>query len=132
MSASTEKNQPSLNKAMLGAKCPKCRKGNLFPVSIFSFKALTSINTSCPHCGEDLMPEPDFYYGAMYISYALSVGLFLTVIVAINLLFGELAIWIYIATVVALNLLLLPLMLRYSKVLYLYLLGKIDYEPKSG
>ncbi len=117
---------------MLEAKCPKCRKGDLFSVPVFSFKRLTHIHSTCPHCGEDLMPEPDFYYGAMYISYALSVALFLTVIVAINILFGDLAIWIYIVTVIALNLLLLPLMLRYSKVLYLYMLGKIHYEPNRG
>ncbi len=131
MSQSTLKKNRSLGKAILKAKCPKCREGNLFPVALASFSELTKINNTCPNCGEDLMPEPDFYYGAMYISYGMSVALFLAVVVAINILFGEMAIWIYILSVVMLNVLLLPLMLRYSKVLYLYLLGKIHYEPDS-
>ncbi len=123
---------PSLSNAILGAKCPKCRKGDLFPVSMLSFGKLTAINSKCPNCGEDLMPEPDFYYGAMYISYAMSVALFVAVVIAINVLFGELAIWVYIVSVVVINVLLMPLMLRFSKVLYLYLLGKINYEPKKA
>ncbi len=114
--------------AILGAKCPQCRTGRLFPVSPFSFKKLSTINSTCPHCQANLNPEPDFYYGAMYISYAFSVALVITALTAINILIEEPELWMYLSTVLVGNLLLFPAMLRYSKVLYLYGLGKLKYR----
>ena len=74
------------------------------------------------------MPEPDFYYGAMYINYAFSVALVITSLVAINVLVSEPELWMYLTTTLILNLILLPAMLRYSKVLYLYGLGRLKYR----
>ncbi|WP_200976131.1 DUF983 domain-containing protein [Echinicola sp. 20G] len=116
--------------AMLAAKCPKCHKGNLFPVSLISFRKLSTVNHNCPHCGVVLEPEPDFYYGAMYVSYALSVALVINVMIILNYVFGDPDLWVYIVAVGVANVLLLPIMLRYSKVLYLYAAGKIKYDPK--
>lgn len=123
------KKEVSLTAAILRCKCPRCRKGDLFPVHLMSFKKLTAINQTCPNCGVELVPEPDFYYGAMYISYALSVALFITVMVVLNFLFNDPELMVYIVSVLFFNLILLPLMLRISKVLYLYGLGRIGYEP---
>ncbi|MBD3627203.1 DUF983 domain-containing protein [Cyclobacterium sp.] len=126
------KKEASLTTAILKGKCPRCRKGNVFPVPLMSFKKLTAVNQTCPNCGVELVPEPDFYYGAMYISYALSVALFITVMVVLNFLFNDPELMVYIVSVLFFNLILLPLMLRISKVLYLYGLGKISYEPDKG
>jgi len=115
--------------AILGAKCPQCREGHLFSVPLMSFKKLSQINSKCEVCQANLNPEPDFYYGAMYISYAFSVALVITALVALNVLLEKPALWMYLVMVLVLNILLLPLMLRYSKVLYLYLVGKLKYKP---
>lgn len=114
--------------AILGAKCPQCREGALFPVSTFSFRKISTINQTCPHCNANLNPEPDFYYGAMYISYAFSVALVITALTAINILIETPELWMYLTTVVVGNLLFFPAMLRYSKVLYLYGLGKLKFR----
>ncbi len=79
-------------------------------------------------CGANLNPEPDFYYGAMYISYAFSVALVITALTAINIIVEVPKLWMYLTTVLVLNIVLLPAMLRYSKVLYLYGLGKLKYR----
>jgi len=121
----------SVGAAIFEAKCPKCRKGKVFPVSIFSFRKLSAINHNCPHCGVVLEPEPDFYYGAMYVSYALSVALVVNVMIILNYVFGDPDVWVYIAAVAGANLVLLPVMLRYSKVLYLYAAGRIKYDPTA-
>lgn len=114
--------------AVLGGKCPQCRKGHLFPVALMSYSSLSLVNKKCEVCDANFQPEPDFYYGAMYISYAFSVALVITALVAINVLIEEPELWMYLTTVVVLNILLLPLMLRYSKTLYLYGLGKLKYR----
>lgn len=123
------KKAKSVVEAILGAKCPQCREGDLFSAPMMSFKKLSQINSTCQVCQANLNPEPDFYYGAMYISYAFSVALVITALVALNVLLVKPALWMYLVMVLVLNILLLPLMLRYSKVLYLYLVGKLKYRP---
>lgn len=118
----------SLTMAIASANCPRCREGKLFSVSLFSYLKLTDINKTCKVCGANLNPEPDFYYGAMYISYGFSVALVITALTAINVLVEKPELWMYLTIVVVLNIVLLPVMLRYSKVLYLYGLGKLKYK----
>lgn len=128
----SSKNTPettSLVSAMLGGKCPNCRTGSLFPASLYSYRKLSDVHHKCPTCQSVLTPEPDFYYGAMYISYAFSVALVITGMVAINVLVGRQELWVYGVVIVVANALLTPFMLRYSKVLYLYGVGKLSYDP---
>jgi uncharacterized protein (DUF983 family) len=118
----------SLSMAIAGARCPRCREGRLYSVSVFSYRRLTEVNKCCAACGANFHPEPDFYYGAMYISYAFSVALVITSLTAINVLIEVPKLWMYLTMVGVLNILLLPAMLRYSKVLYLYGLSKLKYR----
>lgn len=118
----------SLAAAITGAKCPRCREGNMFPVNPFSYRKLTVINSQCAICDASLIPEPGFYDGAMYISYAFSVALMVTSLVAINVLVAKPELWMYLSSVVGLTILLMPAMLRYSKTLYLFGVGKLNYR----
>lgn len=118
----------SLAAAIAQAKCPKCREGNMFPVSPFSYRKLTVIHSRCAVCDADLVPEPGFYDGAMYISYAFSVALMVTSLIAINVLVDKPKLWMYLGTVVGLTICLMPAMLRYSKTLYQYGVGKLKYR----
>jgi uncharacterized protein (DUF983 family) len=45
---------------------------------IFNWKKFDKMHKSCPVCGEKYTPEPGFYFGAMYISYALYVAFIVT------------------------------------------------------
>ncbi|WP_268036444.1 DUF983 domain-containing protein [Algoriphagus sp. PAP.12] len=104
----------------------------MFPVSVFSFNKLTEMNKSCDCCNANFQPEPRFYDGAMYISYGFSVALVITVFVAINILVADPELWMYLTTIVVINLFLLPVMLRYSKVLYLYGMGKLKFKEENS
>ena len=114
--------------AITAAKCPRCREGKLYSVGLLSYRKLSDVNKQCSVCEANFHPEPDFYYGAMYISYGFSVGLVITSLTAINLLVEIPKLWMYLTMVVALNIILLPAMLRYSKVLYLYGMSKLSYR----
>jgi len=86
------------------------------------------MQTRCQVCDANFVPEPGFYDGAMYVSYAFSVALMITSLVAVNVLVAVPKLWMYLGTVVGLTLILLPAMLRYSKTLYLYGVGKLTYR----
>ncbi len=119
----------SLGAAMLQGNCPRCREGSIFPTSMLSYRKLTEVHNRCPNCNAVLNPEPDFFYGAMYISYAFSVALVVNVLIILNYFFDDPDLWVYVVTVLIANLVLIPGMQRYSKVLYLYGVGKLSYDP---
>lgn len=62
---------------MVKGKCPRCHEGDVFPNNNpYNLKKMTDINDECSVCGQSFEPEPNFYYGAMYASYAYTVAIF--------------------------------------------------------
>jgi uncharacterized protein (DUF983 family) len=57
---------------ILGMRCPRCGKGDLFETGAFSFKKPFDMPDHCPQCRQPYFPEPGFYYGAMFVSYVIS------------------------------------------------------------
>lgn len=86
------------------------------------------MNETCPHCGVRLEPEPGFYQGAMYVSYAFTVAFI--VVVGVVLYFANVQNeWIYVGTTIAIMLLLAPWNYRVSRIIYLYSFGGLKYDP---
>ncbi|MFI5171828.1 MAG: DUF983 domain-containing protein [Chitinophagales bacterium] len=55
-------------------KCPRCHKTKLFVnKNPYKFSDMARMHRACPNCGLRFEPETGFYYGAMYLSYALGV-----------------------------------------------------------
>lgn len=50
-------------------KCPRCQEGDLYYTPTFSFRRPFDMPDRCPYCSQSYMPEPGFYFGAMFISY---------------------------------------------------------------
>jgi uncharacterized protein (DUF983 family) len=65
----SEKTKHSKFYNIVSLKCPRCQQGDLFPTPTFSFRAPFMMPEQCPNCQQSYMPEPGFYYGAMFISY---------------------------------------------------------------
>lgn len=115
--------------AILTYKCPRCRQGDLFTYQFFDAPLkFDKMNKQCPHCGIRFEKEPGFFFGAMFISYAINVALLLIIGFALYFLFDDPALWVYIVTVPTLVVLLLPFIFRISRTLYLYWLGDIHYD----
>jgi hypothetical protein len=47
---------------------------------------MNKMHSNCPVCSEDFTREPGFYFGAAYVSYALSVALWIVVLAALIIL----------------------------------------------
>ncbi len=60
-------------------KCPKCRKGDLF-IKPFNWKKPLNMPSNCEVCNQNFMPEPGFYYGAMFMSYIATGFLYLGIV----------------------------------------------------
>ncbi|ADY53154.1 hypothetical protein Pedsa_2612 [Pseudopedobacter saltans DSM 12145] len=117
-------------KAMLDAKCPRCRRGDIFQNSMYGLKS-QKMYEFCPHCGLKYEVEPGYFYAAMYVGYAINVALGVTVGMATYFITKEeKSPWIYIAAVLTASFLTAPINFRYSRVILLHLLSpKISYRP---
>jgi len=103
--------------SIVNQKCPRCHTGPLFITYAYS-KGFWKMPEKCSHCGLNYQPEPSFYTGAMYVSYALQVALFMTIYVALRVLFNP-STEVYIITIIAAAIVCLPVTLRVSKSIYI-------------
>jgi uncharacterized protein (DUF983 family) len=100
-------------------KCPKCNKGNVFTVNnAYNLKQFYKMEEECSCCGIRYEKEPGFFYGAMYVSYALMVGWFV-ITWAIDSFFIHSKTLQYVTFVMVSVILLMPLTFRISRLLWL-------------
>lgn len=62
--------------AILTGCCPKCHQESMYKgKNLYNPSYTIKLHDTCGHCGLRYKIEPSFFYGAMYVSYALGVGL---------------------------------------------------------
>ena len=99
-------------------KCPQCHEGDFLVSHPYDLKNLGDVRTECPVCHLKYEREPGFYYGAMYVSYALGVALFVTIWTSCNLWFPWLSAWSQIGLVVFFTIVLSPYLFALSKIIW--------------
>ena len=114
--------------AVFNGRCPRCRDGNIFKTSVFTFNNFTKMNPRCPYCNLDYEVEPGFFYGALYISYIFSVGIFAAVTIILFVFFDDPESKVYITTVIVLSIIFYPFNYRFSRIIYLHLFGRVKYD----
>ena len=117
--------------ALLEGKCPRCRQGDMFTYPASRILKFNVMNKECPVCGVRLEPEPGFYQGAMYVSYAFTIAFIIMISFILYFFAGDPSEWIYIGVVIAVMLILVPFNYRYSRILFLYMFGGIKYNPRA-
>lgn len=105
--------------SVLKGKCPRCHEGEFFKYSVtINPKKITKLHDNCPKCDLKYMMEPSFFFGAMYVNYAIAVALFVGVFVIAKMLFGLTILQSFIAIVVV-SFLLTPFSLRLSRIIWI-------------
>ncbi len=63
-----------LNSILTGS-CPKCQQESMYTgKNMFNPEYTIKMNKECSHCGLHYQLEPSFFYGSMYVSYAVGVA----------------------------------------------------------
>lgn len=117
--------------SILNNKCPRCHEGNFFITNNpYDLKNFGKQHDNCPICKEDYRREPGYYFGATYVSYALTVGfgigLFLLLCVAFSV-----EVIPFIITLSVLLFLLLPLFYRFSRIIWIHIFVKYKELKKN-
>lgn len=113
-----------------GFKCPKCHEGDLFKSSLFSMEGIYNMYEECPKCGQKYEIEPGFYWGAMYIGYALSSGYMLGGVTACIFLLN-LTVNQSFALVIFLGLVIVPLIARLARSIWINIYVHYDKNAVS-
>lgn len=96
--------------AIARQRCPRCLEG---PV----YHGMIAMNDRCPQCGYVFMKEQGYFQGAMYLSYGMGVVIMFALVGLLSLFLRlELALLIAIPVFF----LLVPVVWRYSRVLWLH------------
>jgi uncharacterized protein (DUF983 family) len=122
-------NKPALLPSIVGMKCPNCRKGHMFSnKSVFPLSDMLKMPEKCDVCGQKYELEVGFYYGTGYVSYALSVALYIFNFawywILLGLSYEDYSIFYCLGTSTLIVILLQPWLMRVSRVLYLYMFVK--------
>jgi len=119
--------EKNLKAAIWRGKCPRCHQGNIFKNPLRNISKFSQMNQECPICGASFEPEPGFYFGAMFVSYALNVVLFAVVGLVLYFLFNPSDV-VYVISVGLAALIFTPFFFRLSRILFLYWFGGHHYH----
>ncbi len=113
--------------SILHFNCPRCHEGKLFKSGLsYRFSKITQMHSHCSHCNLKFEKEPGFFYGAMYVSYGLTVALWITVAVAFYVLSEKINPWLFMLTGSLLLIILLPGIYRLSRAIWIAMF--VNYE----
>lgn len=120
----------SYRRALLHAKCPECREGSIFKYPLKKVTRFYEMHRQCPLCGAGFEPEPGFYFGSMFITYAFNVVL---VIIAgvMFYYFWELPEWVFLVMVLIIAVGAMPFSFRMSRTLWLHWFGGLHYRARG-
>ncbi len=122
--------------SILHFKCPYCQEGDFLKARPYNLRMLGELHERCSQCNGRFTIEPGFYFGAMYVSYALGVALAAVVWVALLVLAPDVQPHWIIAVAGALIIAASPYLFALSRIIWanMFLAGKgpAGQSPQDG
>lgn len=120
---------PTKTKAIAQGKCPRCQSGKMFKHNAIGTQ-FTEMFKDCPVCGLHFEIEPGFFWGAMYVSYAITVGIMIVLGLGTLIILNDPDFWVYISIIIPAFILASPFTYRYSRIIMIYLFSPIQFDEK--
>ena len=101
--------------SILTGYCPVCQSESMYKEqNPYKLGKIFEMNERCSHCNTKYKIEPSFFYGAMYVSYAVGVGFAVAAFVISNLIFNLGALYTFYSIVGTL-IIFMPFIMRVSR-----------------
>jgi uncharacterized protein (DUF983 family) len=108
--------------------CPVCHTGKLYKnQNPYIISDTLKMHERCPNCNTKYKIEPSFFYGAMYVSYAVGVAIAVAAFIIAYFFIG-LSRNLTFVTIVATLLILLPVIARVSRNIWINFFFKFNQE----
>jgi uncharacterized protein (DUF983 family) len=116
--------------SILTGSCPKCHEERMY-VSKNAYNPWETLkmHEHCGHCGTIYNMEPSFFYGAMYVSYAIGTA-FAIAAFAVSFLFIGTSLKTAFISIVVTLVLSMPIMMRLSRNIWINFF--IDYDADAA
>ena len=105
--------------SILRGKCPRCHEGDFFKYTFtMNIFKVNKIEKKCSQCDLKYMIEPAFYFGALYVSYGITVAICIATFITSKIIFDLALLSSFIAVFIVL-ILCIPVNLRLSRILWI-------------
>ena len=111
--------------SVIKLKCPKCHEGEFF-LSRNLYKSIGKNHKNCSCCGHKFELETGFFYGAMYVSYAIAIAFSVAIGVATYVFYPEAPYYIYITGILSGLVFLFPITFGWSRMIWMNMFTKYD------
>ncbi|MGJ5643541.1 DUF983 domain-containing protein [Formosa sp. S-31] len=107
--------------------CPKCHQESMYVnKNPYVLGDTLKIHDTCSHCHTKYRIEPSFFYGAMYVSYAVGIAFAVAAFIISFLFFGTDLMTSFIAIVGTL-IVFMPIIMRWSRNIWINFF--MSYDP---
>lgn len=114
--------------SILFGACPKCHLESMYTVkNPYVLSDTLKINEQCSHCKTKYRMEPSFFYGSMYVSYAVSVAFAVAAFIVSYVIFESSLTWAFISIILTL-IVFMPIIMRLSRNIWINLFMSYDKE----
>lgn len=110
--------------------CPVCQEENMYKApNPYKISRLFDMHERCSNCHTKYKIEPSFFFGAMYVSYAVGIAFSVSAFVLAYYLLDLGPLGCFAAIVITL-VLLLPVIIRWSRNIWINFF--FSYNPEKG
>jgi len=120
-----------LNSILTGS-CPRCQEESMYlDKNPYHLKNIYKMHDNCSHCGLHYQIEPSFFYGAMYVSYGLTVAIGVAAFIISKVIIG-LDLNQAIIAIVASLFALMPITARLSRNIYINMFVRFNKDAAKS
>lgn len=108
--------------------CPKCHEESMYKnKNPYVLSETLDMNNNCSHCNTKYKLEPSFFYGAMYVSYAVGIAFAVAAFIITHFMFQANIHYIFISIILTL-IAFFPIIMRLSRNIWINFF--VNYDKK--
>jgi uncharacterized protein (DUF983 family) len=120
-----------LNSILTGT-CPRCQEERMYvDRNPYNLSRIYKMHDHCSHCGLQYQLEPSFFYGAMYVSYGLTVAIGVAAFIISKVFIGLELTQSFIAIIITL-IVTMPVTARLARNIYINMFVSFDKDAAKS
>lgn len=117
--------------SILTGTCPKCNEESMYKdKNPYHFSKIFEMHDTCSHCNTKYQIEPSFFYGAMYVSYAVGIAFGVAAFVISYVFFGT-SLKVAFGAIIATLVVFMPIIMRISRNIWINFFIHFDKNWKE-
>lgn len=116
--------------SILTGTCPVCHEESMYKErNPYKLDRVFKMHERCSNCGTKYKIEPSFFYGAMYVSYAVGIAFAVAAFIISYFFFGSGPLTAFIAIIITL-VVFMPVIMRLSRNIWINFF--FNYKPEAA